>query len=121
MSKPIFLLATALALASTTIASAKADANRTVTILTMMETGKPTVSVDVSDLKVTFKSDEATYDAGGKNSVTRTAIAKGNTIITAVDKGGKRIDYAVKDGVTILTSTLIKASPKPKAKAGKKP
>lgn len=121
MLKPIFLLATAIALASTTVVSAKADANRTVTILTMMETNKPTVSVDISDLKVTFTGDELTYDAGSKNGLTKTVIAKGNSTITGIGKDGKRIDFSVKNGVTILTSTSIKPSPKPKAKAGKKP
>ena len=118
MPKPIAILLGALALASTNL-PAQADTNRTVTILTMMETGKPTVSVDISNLQLTVRGDEATYDPGGKNGVTKTVILKGKALVTGIGKDGKRIDYAVKDGVAIITTTSIKPSPKPKAKSAK--
>ena len=120
MLKPIVLLLGAAALTSTNFAPAQADTNKIVTILTMMETGKPTIVIDLSDAKggINFKGRKTIYD-GGK--LTKTAIIQDDFEFTGKDKEGKQFSYKFKSGVAVFTTTLVKTSNQQAPKAANKP
>ena len=105
MRRHISVLLGALAL-STTLSVAKADGNKTISVLTIIETGKPAILVNLSDTSgdATIKGDSIVFDSGetsakaritsannvsprGKKSWTPMTVLVANNIISSSTKG----------------------------------